>query len=491
MKKKIISVMIGILLAIITLPSEADHAIDENSEEQLCIGLAPITPQYSKSTNIDHQNNHIQPALRDTYFYAYNANDPSGTLVEGPVKFEPTVPELITQIAPTTSDDYITGGTWTDKDNGTWYGCEFGGNGHRNIWIIDNQTGNMTLVGSYYPEAYSLNGLAYDPSTEVMYGCSSNKLYIIDMTTGASSEVGSFGIQGPEQMVGIAFDTYGTLYGVELRSDSLYQINTSTASVTLIGELGIDINYQQDIAYDFENYILYLAAYTVAPTTETALYTCNTTTGATTKIGTFQGNAELTGFAIPYNVSTPPPDITPPVTNHTTIPTSPDGTHGWYKSEVTITVNSEDERSGVRETNYSIDNGKTWHTSESWPIEIDVGEGTYKLLYYSVDNVGNTETTKGPFNIKIDITVPNIFLFSIPVWVGPFNLAVFNLGLAKDSFSGLEKVEYFFNYRSHHETDLSMWPTGLLCPLFWPHPGPIGSVYTARAYDKAGNWHES
>ncbi len=52
---------------------------------------------------------------------------------------------------------------------------------------------------------------------------------------------------------------------------------------------------------------LCLSAWTVQPLFEGALYTCNVDTGRATKVGTFQGgDICMTGFSIPYIITTPP-----------------------------------------------------------------------------------------------------------------------------------------------------------------------------------------
>jgi len=223
-------------------------------------------------------------------FYAYNAYDPSGVLKLGPVYFDSENPGSITLLKETMSPDFIAGGTWVVD---TWYGCEYD-NGQ--IYIIDESTGTMTLIGG---GGISLNGLAYDPTNGVMYGASSYDLYTINMSSGAQTLVGPF---NAGVMIGIAFDGKGTLYGEDIGTDCLYSINTLNGAAKLIGPLGIDLNYAQDMAYDINWDVLYLAAYTG----EGALYTCNVTTGKATKVGTFQGRADITGFAIPYIITHPP-----------------------------------------------------------------------------------------------------------------------------------------------------------------------------------------
>lgn len=590
MRKKLIVFLIicTLLIATMVLPVSGKKIVDEN-EAQIC-GLAPA--QADSNLFNHHFETDVIGGLesRGIPFYAYNYNDPSGMLVEGPVYFYPSDPGTITQIAATSSTDFISGGTWTS--DGIWYGCEWGYYGNSNIWIINNETGAMDLVGSYDPggTGLSFNGLAYDPISDIMYGCSSTALYKVNMTTGASTLVGSFGISGTVYMIGIAFDDMGNLYGDELTTDSLYKINPSTGVATLIGLLGIDILYAQDMSYDNDTQTLYLSAYTVSPQTEGALYTCNTTTGAATKIGTFQGSAQITGFAIPYEEGEPGPDTTspqikniaanpnpqikdgpvnitcdvtddrgvdevwvnitypdatsrnftmakgsgsnyyfeqtytdigtynyfiwandtsgnsnistiytfliiegsdstPPVTTHQFTPATPDGDNDWYVSDVTITFSAVDDISGVAWTKYSLNNGGTW-TTHTGPgaFDVIVSSGIYQILYYSADNVGNVESTNGPFVIMVDTVKPQKSFFSFPIILGPVYFALFSIGFAKDSISGLERVEYYLNGTFHHQTNLSWWPTGLICPIYWLYIAPaLGDVCTCTVYDKAGN----
>ena len=297
MKIKIVSIFVFALLVISVLSVEANQNFNEN--EASSSGLASMQA-FSEIAEVKVQNNIEGLNERGLPFYGYCAMDPTIELIQGPVSFNPTTPEIIKQIAPTSSNEFISGATWAV---GKWYGCEYGlGEGNPLIWTINPVIGEMTQVGSYDSEGTNLsfNGLAYNSISGIMYGCSNTDLYRVDMNTGASSWVGNFEISGGI-MIAIAFDGSDNLYGIELVTDSLYSINPANGLAKQIGDgLGIDINYAQDMAFDIDTGILYLSAYTIAPVKEGALYTCNKYTGVARKIGTFQGAAEITGFAIPY-----------------------------------------------------------------------------------------------------------------------------------------------------------------------------------------------
>jgi len=301
MRSKIAILIIGSLIIATTFPIATAINVDE--KEPPSSGLA--TPEFSnKVTEVQFINDIDELNLRTLPFYGYCAWDPTpppDNLKEGPVSFDPSAPDNISQIKKTSSSAFISGGTWA---LGKWYGCEYGlGEGQPLIWTIHPVIGEMTVIGSYDPEGTNLsfNGLAYDHNTEIMYGCSYNALYEVNMDTGASSFVGNFGISECI-MIAIAFDDSGNLYGTELVTDSLYSINPNNGAATKVGSgLGINLNYQQDMAFDIDTGTLYLSAYTIAPVKEGALYTCNKVSGVASKVGKFQGSAEITGFAIPYS----------------------------------------------------------------------------------------------------------------------------------------------------------------------------------------------
>jgi photosystem II stability/assembly factor-like uncharacterized protein len=95
------------------------------------------------------------------------------------------------------------------------------------------------------------------------------------------------------------------------------------------------------------------------------------------------------------------PDSTPPVTVD-------DAPSGWLDHGVTVGLSASDAGSGVAFTGYSLDDSTTWTrgTSVTIPAPADhSNDGLHTILYYSVDNAGNTEATKS-CTVKIDTTLP-------------------------------------------------------------------------------------
>jgi len=137
-------------------------------------------------------------------------------------------------------------------------------------------------------------GLSYDPVAD--------KIYVADYTGSGTAlrsisttdfSVTMIGAITSEIIIGLASDSAGNLYGISLDTDSLFSINTTTGAGTVVGPLGVDINYAQSISFDRTNNILYGTLYSGSG----GVYTINTATGAATLMAPLEG--ELDGLAVP------------------------------------------------------------------------------------------------------------------------------------------------------------------------------------------------
>jgi len=388
----------------------------------------------------------------------------------------------------------ISGGTWTN--DGRWLCCIYG-NG--TLYDVDPKTFDVSVIGD---GGTGLNGLAYDPVNEKLYGASSNGftggLWLIDLETGEQEYVGDF--VSTTWMIGIAFDADGVLYGWDINPDYLYTIDLDTGEATEVGPLGINLNYAQDGAFDLYTDTLYLTAYT----TSGGLYECDEDTGQCTLIGNLQG--EGTAHAISYELN-----MTPPVTNILFDPLYPDGDNDWYVSNVTVTLNASDN-TGVIATYYRI-NGGEWQIYES--SFIISKEGSNIIEYYSVDYVGNIEEVKSA-EIKMDQTPPTVELKRESI-VNETGVKVIFSAYCDDVTSGLKGVEFYMNdelqiydedepyewifefdidyrvfgliqNRQFTEENVSFYAIYVWCDRIAPSHPFLDSYYVkAVAYDNAGN----
>lgn len=101
-------------------------------------------------------------------------------------------------------------------------------------------------------------------------------------------------------------------------------------------------------------------------------------------------------------------DETPP--KSTVILTGTEGNNGWYKSDVTVEIDAQDEASGsgIAKTEYSLDNGQT--IQPYFAPFIIPAEGINKLKFRSEDLAGNEETPQ-EIEIKIDKTAPEAKIY--------------------------------------------------------------------------------
>jgi hypothetical protein len=241
--------------------------------------------------------------------------------------------------------DFMAGADWA---NGKWLSCRYddGTLTRDNFWEINPMTGAMTQLGEM---GAAIMGIAYDDNNNILYGTDGYDLYTMNVNTGVATYVDSlwYNLEGTSYslanigglMIDIAYDNFtDTFYGIDLGNDCLWTINPTTRELTLIGFMGIDINYAQDAAFDQDNGLLFLAGYAGGG----ALYWIDTEYGGAYKVGNFPGNAEVAAFAIPYGLISVP-EVT--IASNGTISwapvngaikysiykaTDPYGTYSWY-----------------------------------------------------------------------------------------------------------------------------------------------------------------
>ncbi|MEY2479600.1 MAG: hypothetical protein QOI04_527 [Verrucomicrobiota bacterium] len=104
---------------------------------------------------------------------------------------------------------------------------------------------NGSVVTTLGPTGFSISGLAFDPTTGILYGStardlvSSGSLITLNPITGTGTLVGSFGVPN-HTMADITFLRNGTLFGwAEPSRDDLHTINKATGAATSVGNSGL------------------------------------------------------------------------------------------------------------------------------------------------------------------------------------------------------------------------------------------------------------
>ena len=158
---------------------------------------------------------------------------------------------------------------WVDDSDGT-------------LGTVDVATGLATVVGQM---PVVMTDIAFDPSGD-LWGITFGQLFQINPTTAAVTLVGNLGTS----LNSLVFGADGTLYAA---NNSLFTVNTSTGAATLIGSGG-GYSSSGDLAFIGGNLFL-------SSTPGDNLFRLNTTTGAGTLVGAI-GSSAVFGLATDNNV---------------------------------------------------------------------------------------------------------------------------------------------------------------------------------------------
>lgn len=174
----------------------------------------------------------------------------------------------------------------------------------------DMKTGEETKVQQIYPDQSQITyALAYDRTTEQLFALSYMTKFIdddqliqkyvpclstVDLTTGRVTSIAEL-----PKMAFLAITAGGEMYAASSGSDSkLYSINKTTGAYSEIGSTGVSVsNYTQAATFDALTGKLYWACTHLDGTS--ALYEVNTSTGAASKIADFANDEEYTGLYVP------------------------------------------------------------------------------------------------------------------------------------------------------------------------------------------------
>jgi len=331
-------------------------------------------PSFSTATTIGNSDS-ISPVQtfnigrKTVYAWALNG------LPAGPISFDLTNPAGATSITSSATTPFA--GTWI---NNQWYIITYTTN---QLKTVDTTTGAETLVGNTgVTSSYTVTGMAYDDVTATLYGTWAyavgatlyTAVYSINIATGLATHIGTD--ISTDALIDIACDSLGNFYGVGLVTDSLYSLDPTVPSMTVIGSLGILLNYAQGAGMDKDTDTLYLAAYTGSG----GLYTCNTATGQATLVGNFPSGSEVDCLAIPYSGTT---------NNPPAIPNAPSG-----------------PSTGVVGTSYSFTASTTDPDGDNISYMFDWGDGTDSgwlgpFVSGATATGSHAWTAVGAYNVKV------------------------------------------------------------------------------------------
>ncbi|MBN2662206.1 MAG: choice-of-anchor J domain-containing protein [Bacteroidales bacterium] len=216
---------------------------------------------------------------------AYAWNTTSNNFSQGAVTLQlPT--GYLSQIS-NYQDGYITA---ADMVGYEWYGIYVADGQQTQLVKIDKNTGELTFIGQTID---NLTGFAYDAYNHIAYTINFNgDLYSIDLGTAQTNFIGGNFLYP----IGLACDSLGSIYAISL-NNQLATLNYTSGIATVIGDLGIDLSYSQDIAFDRDQNKLYGTLY--CNDSGSGLYSIDVTTAQTILIQELPD--KFAGFAIPYS----------------------------------------------------------------------------------------------------------------------------------------------------------------------------------------------
>lgn len=208
----------------------------------------------------------------------------------GPFDFQSQFPTFTDVFSGDFAGDGTLYGAVSDVDNSIYQ-----------LITIDKVTGVETVIGNLTDAQAggTVGGLAWNEVNNTMYALVQNpgtltQLYTVDLSTAAMTYIGDTQL---EAGVWLAINKDGDAYYASTDTDSLYKIDLDTADDTLIGPLGIDINFAQDADFDYDTGTLYMAAYFGGGINQMA--SVDLATGTATTLGTVNGDcAEMGMIAI-------------------------------------------------------------------------------------------------------------------------------------------------------------------------------------------------
>jgi hypothetical protein len=182
----------------------------------------------------------------------------------------------------TVSVSLVAGMAW-DANNGILYASTTGSD---LLVTIDPLDGTTTTIGPLGVEL--MHGLEYDSNNDVLYGVtnqnggSGNALWTVDVTTGTATFVATHGRPG---LAGMAFDaSSGTMYVGDFQTGELHTINLTTGVTTLIGSFGVGIQTGLGLAFD-PVLGLFACDNKASGSVDDELFRVDTSTGAATLVG--------------------------------------------------------------------------------------------------------------------------------------------------------------------------------------------------------------
>ena len=244
-------------------------------------------------------------------FLSVLATAPSAWAVPIAYAIQESTQNLVT-IDLSNGDVTVIGATGGDDIDGLALssgGVLYGSDNDTNELVVLNQTTGAIESSVGFNVNISDSGLAYNNGTLYMSEddgtAVGQNLFTVNVLTGELSLVGS----DAGDVTAIAFDSAGTLFGIEPDEDNLVTFDLATGALTVVGALGFDADDEQGMTYDPLSGLFYM----VDEASE-SLYSVLPSTGAATFIANLGQDYEALAFFMNTDDEEPPVQVPEPGT---------------------------------------------------------------------------------------------------------------------------------------------------------------------------------
>jgi len=287
---------------------------------------------------------------------------------------------------------------------------------------LDTSNGNVTILGQISGlGGTSANGLAYNVVNDSNYICSyfgsTNYLYKIDINTLTATLVSSIVSGSP--IIAIAINSSGIGYGYDLMpNNNAYTFNPVTGVFSVLGPIGFNAQYGQDMDIDIETGIIYLAAFN-NNTNGGEFRTMDPNTGMTTLISPLQGQLSVFAFDNGYEI------VPVELTSFTISVSNENITLNWTTSteinnsgfEVQRRLSSLRKQESFRRIGFAPGFGTTTEPKNYSFTDQNLNSGNYQYRLKQIDFDGSFE-----YSNSIEVTIDILTKFSLGQnYPNPFN----------------------------------------------------------------------
>jgi len=273
-----------------TLGSGGMYEVISTTPANLPVGTYTLTASVALSGDANNTNDSYTAPLNivdyeSTYtmdkVYSFIAVDADSSGNENNLSTFDLPSASTTDIGPLSTNDFLIAGDFID---GILVGVEYQTN---NLYFIDG-TGSAHKYGKIYGISDVITGIV--GTTSGVYVTTATELFVITSPLLDVQPIGPMNNAGI--MIGLAKDNNDNLFGIDLTDDNLYSIDKMTGNSSIVGALGVDLSYAQDIGGDPSTGNLYGTLYVGdgSGNYSSGLYSIDKTTGTVSLLGNVQAD---------------------------------------------------------------------------------------------------------------------------------------------------------------------------------------------------------